>query len=176
MVSLRELGREDVPIVNRWRQDRDLVDGLGAPARYISEDVDQAWFEDYLRRRGTDVRCVILVDGEAEPVGLVSLTGIDAVHRRAEIHLLIGRRDLHGGGVGTEATRQMLGHAFGDLNLHRVFLSVLAHNAAAIRVYEKTGFIREGVARESAYKRGKYEDMIQMGILAREFTTEGGSR
>ena len=176
MVSLRELAREDVPIVNRWRQDRDLVDGLGAPARYISEDVDQAWFEDYLRRRGTDVRCVILVDGEPEPVGLVSLTGIDAVHRRAEIHLLIGRRDLHGRGVGTEATRQMLGHAFGDLNLHRVFLSVLAHNASAIRVYEKSGFVREGVARESAYKRGKYEDMIQMGILAREFTTGDGVR
>ena len=175
-MSLRELAREEVTIVNRWRQDRDLVDGLGAPARYISEDVDQAWFEDYLRRRGTDVRCVILVDGEPDPVGLVSLTGIDAVHRRAEIHLLIGRRDLHGRGVGTEATRQMLGHAFGDLNLHRVFLSVLAHNTAAIRVYEKSGFVREGVARESAYKRGKYEDMIQMGILARDFTAGGGLR
>ena len=176
MVSLRELAREDVPIVNRWRQDRDLVDGLGAPARYISEDVDQAWFEDYLRQRGAYVRCVILVDGEPEPVGLVSLTGIDAVHRRAEMHLLIGRRDLHGRGIGTAATRQMLGHAFGDLNLHRVFLSVLAHNAAAIRVYEKSGFIREGVARESAYKRGKYEDMVQMGILAREFSAQGGLR
>lgn len=176
MVSLRELARDDVTVVNRWRQDRDLVDGLGAPARYISEDVDQAWFEDYLRRRGTDVRCVILVDGEPDPVGLVSLTGIDAVHRRAEIHLLVGRPDLHGRGIGTEATRQMLRHAFGDLNLHRVFLSVLAHNAAAIRVYEKSGFVREGTARESAYKRGKYEDMIQMGILAREFTVGGGLR
>ena len=170
MVTLRELSREDIPIVNRWRQDRDLVDGLGAPARYISEDVDQAWFDDYLRRRGTDVRCAILVDDEPEPVGLVSLTGIDAVHRRAEIHLLIGRRDLHGRGIGTDATRQMLTHAFNDLNLHRVFLSVLAHNAAAVRVYEKSGFAREGVARESAYKRGKYEDMIQMAILAGDFS------
>jgi len=169
VVMLRELAREDIPIVNRWRQDRDLVDGLGAPARYISEDVDQAWFEEYLRRRGSDVRCAVLIQGEPEPVGLVSLTGIDAVHRRAEIHLLIGRRDLHGRGVGTEATRLMLKHAFGDLNLHRVFLSVLAHNAAAIRVYEKCGFVREGIARESAYKRGKYEDMLQMATLDRDF-------
>jgi diamine N-acetyltransferase len=175
VVTLRELAREDISIVNRWRQDRDLVDGLGAPARYISEDVDQAWFEDYLRRRGSDVRCAILVDGEPQPVGLISLTGIDPVHRRAEIHLLVGRRDLHGRGVGTGATRLMLRHAFNDLNLHRVFLSVLAHNAAAIRVYEKSGFVREGVARESAYKRGKYEDMVQMGILAREFVIAEGT-
>jgi RimJ/RimL family protein N-acetyltransferase len=169
VVTLRELAREDIPIVNRWRQDRDLIDGLGAPARYISEDVDQAWFDDYLRRRGTDVRCAILVDNAPEPIGIVSLTGIDPVHRRGEMHLLIGQRDLHGRGIGTEATHLMLRHAFNDLNLHRVFLSVLAHNAAAIRVYEKSGFVREGVSRESAYKRGKYEDMIHMGILAAEF-------
>ena len=169
MVKLRELAREDIPLVNRWRQDRDLVDGLGAPARYISEDVDQAWFEDYLRRRGVDVRCAVLVDGDPEPVGLVSLTGIDPVHRRAEFHLLIGRRDLHGRGIGTSATQQMLRHAFDDLNLHRVFLTVLAGNPAAIRVYEKAGFRREGLARESAYKRGRYEDMVEMAILGHEF-------
>jgi RimJ/RimL family protein N-acetyltransferase len=171
VVKLRELARDDIPIVNRWRQDRELVDGLGAPARYISEDVDQAWFDDYLRRRGTDVRCAILVDGETEPVGLVSLTGVDPVHRRAEFHLLIGRRDLHGRGVGTEATRQMLRHAFEDLNLHRVFLSVLAHNVVAVRLYEKTGFVREGVAREAAYKNGRYNDMVQMAVLSQEFAS-----
>jgi RimJ/RimL family protein N-acetyltransferase len=169
VVSLRELAREDIPLVNRWRQDRDLVDGLGAPARYITEEVDHHWFDEYLRRRGIDVRCAILADGEPDPVGLVSLTGIDPVHRRAELHLLVGRRDLHGHGVGTEATRKMLCHAFHDLNLHRVFLSVLSSNAAAIRVYEKVGFRREGVAREAAYKHGRYEDLAQLAVLSHEF-------
>jgi diamine N-acetyltransferase len=169
VVTLRELSRDDIPLVNRWRQDRDLVDGLGAPARYITEEVDHAWFEDYLRRRGVDVRCAILVDGETEPVGLVSLTGINHVHRRGEFHLLIGRRDLHGRGLGSDATMRMLRHAFHDLNLHRVFLSVLSSNAAAIRVYEKAGFQREGVARQAAYKRGRYEDLVEMAILSGEF-------
>ncbi len=169
MVTLRELAREDIPLVNLWRQDRDLVDGLGAPARYISQDVDQAWFDDYLRRRGIDVRCAILVDGDQRPIGLVSLTGIHPVHRYAELHLLIGRRDLHGRGLGTDVTRQMLRHAFHDLNLHRVFLGVLASNDAALRVYDKAGFTREGVARGAAYKRGRYEDVVQMAILRAEF-------
>jgi RimJ/RimL family protein N-acetyltransferase len=169
MVTLRELARQDIPFVNRWRQDRDLVEGLGAPARYITEEVDHAWFDEYLHRRGIDVRCAILLDPEPEPVGLASLTGIDSVHRRAEFHLLIGRRDLHGRGLGTDATRQMLRHAFQDLNLHRVFVLVLTSNAAAIRVYEKAGFTREGVLREAAYKRGRYTDMLQMAILSQEF-------
>jgi len=169
VVSLRELARDDIPLVNRWRQDRDLVDGLGAPARYITEEVDHQWFDEYLRRRGIDVRCAILVEGEPDPVGLVSLTGIDPVHSRAELHLLVGRRDLHGRGVGTDATKQMLRHAFHDLNLHRVFLSVLSSNIAAIRVYQKAGFRREGLALEAAYKRGRYEDLVQFALLSHEF-------
>ena len=44
-MTLRELAREDIPAVNVG-QDRDLVDGLGAPARYITEEVDHAWLED----------------------------------------------------------------------------------------------------------------------------------
>jgi RimJ/RimL family protein N-acetyltransferase len=67
----------------------------------------------------------------------------------------------------------MLRHAFNDLNLHRVFLSVLSSNAAAIRAYEKAGFRREGIAREAAYKRGRYEDLVDMAILAHEFDGRG---
>lgn len=63
----------------------------------------------------------------------------------------------------------MLRHAFNDLNLHRVFLSVLSSNAGAIRAYEKAGFRREGIAREAAYKRGRYEDLVGMAILSHEF-------
>jgi RimJ/RimL family protein N-acetyltransferase len=169
MVILREIAREDLISINRWRQDSDLMAGLGAPARYINEEVEHAWFDDYLRRRGTDVRCAIVLADRPSLVGLVSLTGIDQVHRRAEFHLLVGERVVHGRGIGTIATTQMLSHAFRDLNLHRVFLSVIAYNRAAIRVYEKVGFRREGVAREAAFKRGRYEDMLAMGILKSEF-------
>ena len=44
-------------------------------------------------------------------------------------------------------------HAFGDLGLRRVQLHVFANDAAAIRCYEKVGFVREGVLRESALHR-----------------------
>jgi RimJ/RimL family protein N-acetyltransferase len=67
----------------------------------------------------------------------------------------------------------MLRRAFGDLNLHRVYLSVLSSNTAAIRTYEKAGFRREGLAREAAYKRGRYEDLVEMAILSHEFDGRG---
>lgn len=169
MVTLRDLARDDVPAINAWRQDRFVTDPLGAPPRHISLDVDLAWFDEYMRRRGIDVRCAICAGGDPAAVGIVSLTAIHPVHRSAEFHMMIGRRDLCGKGIGTAAAQLMLRHGFLDLNLQRIYLSVLASNTAALRVYEKAGFRREGVAREAAYKNGKYEDTVLMALLRTEF-------
>jgi diamine N-acetyltransferase len=172
VIRLRELGRSDVPIINRWRQDRALTAGLGAPHRHIGIEVDERWFEAYLERRGIDVRCAICRSDEAEPLGLVSLTAIDPVHKHAELHILLGDRASHGHGIGTEATRAMLRHGFHDLNLHRIYLFVLDGNTAARRMYEKVGFRHEGTLRESAFKDGAYADVHMLGMLQSEFRPE----
>jgi RimJ/RimL family protein N-acetyltransferase len=172
MIRLRELERKDVPLVNRWRQDRSLTAGLGAPHRHIGIEVDERWFEAYLQRRGTDVRCAICRDDEQEPVGLVSLTGIDPIHKHAELHILLGDKAAHGRGIGTDATRAMLGHGFRDLNLHRIYLFVVDSNTVARRMYEKVGFRHEGTLREAAFKEGAYEDVHLMGVLQSEFRPE----
>ena len=170
-MHLRELARTDIPIINRWRQDRALTAGLGAPHRQVGLEVDERWFEAYLERRGTDVRCAICTDNASEPIGLVSLTGIDPVHKHGELHILLGDRASHGQGIGTDATKAMLSHGFRDLNLHRIYLFVLDSNVAARAMYEKVGFRREGTMREAAFKNGVYEDVHLMGLLQSEFTT-----
>ena len=55
------------------------------------------------------------------------------------------------------------------LNLHRVELSVEPDNARAVRVYEKLGFVREGMRREHHYDDGCFRDELIMGVLGREF-------
>ncbi len=170
MIHLREIARSDIAVINQWRQDRALTDGLGAPHRHIGLEVDERWFDAYLERRGTDVRCAICRDEGGEAIGLVSLTGIDPVHKHAELHILLGDRASHGQGLGTEATRAMLAHGFRDLNLHRIYLHVLASNAAARRTYEKAGFQSEGTLRQAAFKHGGYEDVLVLSMLQSEFS------
>jgi RimJ/RimL family protein N-acetyltransferase len=71
-----------------------------------------------------------------------------------------------------------LGFAFGEMNLHRVFLTVYADNQRAIRCYEKCGFRHEGRQREARFSDGRYQDELMMGILREEFDTNqsGGER
>jgi len=54
-----------------------------------------------------------------------------------------------GQGLGAEALRVVLAHAFGPLGLHRVSLEVYDFNERAIHVYEKVGFRHEGRMRDA---------------------------
>lgn len=77
------------------------------------------------------------------------------------IALRAGYRDR---GLGSEATRLVLGHAFA-VGLHRVELEVYAFNPRARRAYEKAGFVLEGTRREALRWDGEWIDAHVMAIL-----------
>lgn len=47
-------------------------------------------------------------------------------------------------------------------------MQAISSNVAAIRAYEKAGFVVEGRQRQHAWVRGTYEDIVRMGILRSE--------
>ena len=170
MYKLRELEREDIKRINKWRNDPELIACLGAPYRFINEDVDSDWYDKYINARNSCVRCAIIDTEKDEILGLISLININYINRCADLHIMIGGKENRGKGIGTFAVSAMVKHAFLNLNLRRIELGVLENNIVAIRLYERCGFVREGIKRESNYKNGKYENMILMSILKKDFT------
>ncbi len=171
MYRLREIDREDMIIINSWRSSKELIDYLGAPFRYINKEVDFKWFENYMQNRGTNIRCTILNE-EEQVLGLVSLTNIDRMNQTAVFHIMIGDSTHRDKGIGSYATNEILRHAFYDMNLNRVELTVLESNNRAIALYEKLGFKKEGIKREAVYKNGEFINMIFMAILKSEYKNE----
>lgn len=171
MYRLREIERRDVSTINRWRNDEDLIGCLGAPFRYINPDVDAKWYEQYLSGRGSAVRCAIVGEDDLI-IGMISLVSIDNVNRSAELHIMIGDAANRHDGAGTFAVRTILRHAFRNLNLHRVELSVLQTNDRAIRFYEKLGFSYEGTKRKARFKQGQYVDLLLYSMLESEYTED----
>ena len=147
MFHLRELERKDLPAINKWRNDPELIALLGAPFRYINLDEDG----------GDDI------------LGLASLVSINYMNQSAEFHIMIGDIQNQGRGLGTFAVNSMLNHAFNNMNLQRVELTVLDNNTRAKHLYEKCGFTYEGRKRKAKYKDGKFVDMLMYSILREEF-------
>ncbi|MFE3324706.1 GNAT family N-acetyltransferase [Streptomyces sp. NPDC059176] len=79
-------------------------------------------------------------------------------------------------GLGTEATRLIVGYAFDQLGLNRVSLGVFDFNPRARRAYEKAGFVAEGTEREVLRHEGGWIDATIMSILAREWAVRQGRR
>jgi aminoglycoside 6'-N-acetyltransferase len=90
-------------------------------------------------------RLVIEVDGAV--AGLVQFSEeLDPKYRHASIDLYLDP-ELHGRGLGTEAVGAVVRRLIDERGHHRITIDPAAANAAAIRAYEKAGFIRVGVMR-----------------------------
>lgn len=169
---LREIEKKDIPEINAWRNKKDLINFLGAPFRYINEDVDNAWYASYMSNRSSCVRLAVIENDSDNIVGAVYLTSIDWLNRSAEFSIWIGLEGHRNKGLGNFVCKQMLSHAFKDLGMHRIYLSVLSKNSRARKLYKNMGFVEEGIQRQVVFKNGIYEDMILMSILAHEFSAD----
>lgn len=170
MYKLRELERKDLIIINSWRNDYELIEQLGAPFRYINLEVDLKWFDFYMSNRGNQVRCAIVEDDKDDILGLVSLVSVNHMNQSAELHIMIGDKENQGKGIGSFAVKEMLNHAFFNMNLNRVELTVIENNKRAINLYEKNCFVYEGRKRKARYKEGRYIDMLMYAILRDDFS------
>jgi UDP-4-amino-4,6-dideoxy-N-acetyl-beta-L-altrosamine N-acetyltransferase len=168
---LREITRADIKTTHIWRNDNDIVDGLGSTYRYVNFETEEQWFSNYQNNRSTQVRLAVVSKLDDVLIGMVSLVNIDLLSQTTELALQIGNKNFWGQGVGKFATQSAIEHGFNNLNLNRIYLYVLTENKRAQTVYKSVGFKEEGVLRQAIFKSGGYKDLIVMSILKTEFIT-----
>lgn len=68
-------------------------------------------------------------------------------------------------GIGTVLMKAALDMTDNWLNIRRVELDVYTDNLPAVHLYEKFGFVREGVRKRLAFREGEYVDAYHMARL-----------
>lgn len=80
--------------------------------------------------------------------------------------IIMGIHDDHvGRGIGTAFMAELIDIADNWLDLKRLELTVYVDNAPAIRLYEKFGFVSEGIRRKDAFRAGEFVDSLAMARL-----------
>ena len=130
----------DRPTIERWAASRAATDDRLDLA--VTDPVDGRW------------------------LGEVVINEVDLDNRSCSFRIALSA-DARNRGVGTEATRLVVDHVFREIEppMNRVSLGVYAFNPRAIAVYERVGFVREGVLRQSLRWDGEFVDEISMAML-----------
>jgi RimJ/RimL family protein N-acetyltransferase len=102
-------------------------------------------------------------------IGLVGLKDINVLNQSAEFYVIIGDRNIHGKGFGTEATRLMLQYGYQELNLNRIQTQDMEENIGGWRADEKAGFKYEGTLREVIPRFGKFHNVRVYSLLRSEY-------
>jgi RimJ/RimL family protein N-acetyltransferase len=168
-VRLTAIMGGDVQQMLPWYQDSALVRQFSTrPASPMS----QVWLRerlDHQRQASDDFPFAIRLLDEDTLIGRIDLFGVEWTQGTGWLGIIIAADRHQGRGYGTDALRLLLDFAFRELNLHRVQLTVFEYNRAAIALYEKLGFSREGVIRESLHRDGQRHDSLLYGILRHEW-------
>lgn len=129
----------------------------------------EVWVKWYEANKDKDFNWIIEYNGRC--IGAVGFHHISTEDNSATYRIGIFDSTCHSKGIGTEVTKLLLDYAFSNFKWHRIDLKVLDYNLRGIKCYEKCGFKKDGVLRESAYIEGKYYSDIIMSILDYEYLT-----
>ncbi|HJY18126.1 MAG: GNAT family protein [Xanthobacteraceae bacterium] len=136
-----------------------------------ADDLSRSAFRRRIRRYSEDLRTdqgyafLIIRSSDNALVGGLTLANIRrGVAQAGSIGYWMGRPFVRQGYM-TAAVRAIIPFAFTSLRLHRLEAACIPTNAGSIRLLEKTGFVREGYAREYLCINGIWQDHLLYGRL-----------
>jgi len=172
LTVLRPFTEDDAATMAHLMEDPEVIRFTGASPNPLSPEFLRSWYGSR-GAQGDRLDLAVTDRGSGELVGEVVLNEWDPDARSCTFRTWIGAPG-RGRGLGTEAVRLVLGYGFDQVGLHRIGLEAYAFNSRALRVYEKVGFVREGIRREVEMKDGVWVDEVVMGVLEQEWAVHRG--
>ena len=164
-VVLRPLRADDKDRLLAWRNSPEV-----AAYMYTDHEIGEVeharWFAGI---KGDQRRAYWIVEMDGRPVGLANFYDIDRKNRRCAWAYYLADPAVRGRGVGGFVEYVMIGKAFEDLGLQKLWCEVLASNTGVLRMHQRFGFREEARFLRHVLKNGMLEDVVGLGLLKEEW-------
>ncbi len=168
---LRALHEDDQPALRELFGDANVSYYLADQDGPITDEAELMLIIHWANRiyaNGSGIRWAICLKGTTRLIGTCGFHLLDGRNQHAEVGYDLAKAYWRQG-IMTEALKPVLRFGFEVLKLHRLEANVTEGNIASAKTLLKMGFQQEGVWRERAYLRGQFYDLLQFGLLRREF-------
>ena len=154
--------------VEAWAPWIPKVDASLTPAERFRREMERARAG---AEAGTNLRLIASLGGKI--VGLFALNDIvRGAFENGYAAWQVSARHM-GHGIGTEGVHALLATAFEGaprgLGLHRVQANIMPANRASLRLAQKVGFRREGIAERYLRIAGRWEDHVMHAVTREEW-------
>ncbi len=136
------------------------------PWELDSEDPERWYTVDGVRAWITDGQARFAIVDAGVIAGMLSLTGMERGPIQTAMLSYFVDEARAGRGLATRAVANAVGHAFGELGLHRVEAGTAVPNVASQRVLEHNRFTLVGTLRRHLLLRGVWTDHLLWERLA----------
>lgn len=165
-INLRLITKDDVEDLATWINDPEIRQYLsrGFPIDLITES---NWVSKLYPSEENVILAIETTEGEL--IGDIGLHKIDYVSRTATTGTMIGDKNFHGKGYGSEAKMLLLNYAFNTLNLRKINSEAISFNKHSVNYSLKCGYEIEGVRKKEIYKNGRYHDMVLLAVFKKNW-------
>jgi len=153
-LELVRFSNEYINAIEKWESTNEL-------SKYLSHTRPQ-----YLRESDTDAEkhtLFLIIKLSAEIIGAAWLENI--TENDAKLGIYIANINYRGKGTGGEVIKILIGMAFKEMNLNKIYLNVREKNFNAIKCYEKCGFKITKEYPKSYFADSSYQGTYQMDLL-----------
>ncbi|WP_026452220.1 GNAT family N-acetyltransferase [Aequorivita capsosiphonis] len=167
-IKLRAIEKEDLELLNKWANTVEIqywLEGWHFPTNMEDQ---LRWFSSF-SVNSINQRFVIEAP-ELGVIGTANLVDIDWKNRNAFHGMMLGDKEIRGKGYGLETVMAIMKYAFEELGFQRLNGSMIAYNAASLRLYVgKCGWKEEGRQRNYYFKKNQFWDKIIVGITRDDY-------
>ncbi|ASI72901.1 GNAT family N-acetyltransferase [Bacillus cereus group sp. MYBK5-1] len=167
VIKLESFKKSDFKQLINWINSKEFLIQWSGNA--FTFPLDEQQLEKYIESANT-LAFKVVDEETSDVIGHISLGQIDNINKSARIgKVLVGNTKMRGRSIGKHMMKAVLHIAFDELKLHRVTLGVYDFNTSAISCYEKIGFVKEGLLRESKRVGETYWNLWEMSMLEYEW-------
>ncbi len=167
-VSLYSIEKDDIDFLTYCNNSVDIRNTffINSPTNNLQQE---KIFESLYKNNLNCLPFIVCENKTKNKIGITAFHRLDMVSRVTTYSIILPDKKYWGKHYGSEITKLMIKYGFDTLNLNRIQLHVVVDNIPAVKIYEKNGFVKEGILREAMYHNDKYCDFFVMSILRKEF-------
>jgi RimJ/RimL family protein N-acetyltransferase len=169
-VILKVLTRKDVLDSDwyGWFNDEELCKTLQKHYFPITVESQIAFWEQNIQNSTDRIQLGICRNDGGPIVGIISLSHIDFINRKAEMSIVIGDRGAQNMSIFVDSCKLLFNHAFYTLNLNRIYGGSIVQELVTL-LCRMLKCKSEGILRQDIFKGGQYHDSYLYAVLREDF-------